>query len=494
MSYSDHQYNQVSAVQRVSQLPLVRSALDSVTSAYTEVKGRYPLLGLVGGAAEVGMRNVSMAAMQRATPLLQSLEPQIEVANGYACVGLDRLERNFPVLQQSTEEVMGHLKDAFFVTLDDVQVRVVDGLDGALERLERLTEAGWAAVRSLQDTQVGRAASSGLDEVLSRLEDATAYYLPLPPTLRQEWEVRVQQYEDEDEDDEPSAWTRLRSLLLTLSLQLHHRLLKLRERLQDSARTLSDTITPLKSHLSYHTCQITPTGLNRVLELVGNLLQYQQRFLMALVYRADDLRELALAQVRGQAALLAELGPVQQMRELPAQVQLLLRDLQELTKILLQLLINSTPLYSMVSHHGNAHTHPAEDFMSECTSRRSSGNSLFLKAMDGRPRRRKSLYSRSPRGSGSTNSPQNPPSAASSPAGPANGRRPSLKNEAPPPTVEIEGLSVPSESAVSRRASATELLLGPLMQFVSQSQKAFEYLSPNAADEPANSVAETADC
>uniref|UniRef100_A0A668A451 Perilipin 6 n=1 Tax=Myripristis murdjan TaxID=586833 RepID=A0A668A451_9TELE len=453
---------------RVSQLPLVRSALDSVTSAYTEVKGRYPLLGLVGGAAEVGMRNVSMAAMQRATPLLQSLEPQIEVANGYACVGLDRLERNFPVLQQSTEEVMGHLKDAFFVTLDDVQVRVVDGLDGALERLERLTEAGWAAVRSLQDTQVGRAASSGLDEVLSRLEDATAYYLPLPPTLRQEWEVRVQQYEDEDEDDEPSAWTRLRSLLLTLSLQLHHRLLKLRERLQDS------------------------TGLNRVLELVGNLLQYQQRFLMALVYRADDLRELALAQVRGQAALLAELGPVQQMRELPAQVQLLLRDLQELTKILLQLLINSTPLYSMVSHHGNAHTHP--DFMSECTSRRSSGNSLFLKAMDGRPRRRKSLYSRSPRGSGSTNSPQNPPSAASSPAGPANGRRPSLKNEAPPPTVEIEGLSVPSESAVSRRASATELLLGPLMQFVSQSQKAFEYLSPNAADEPANSVAETADC
>lgn len=71
-----------------------------------------------------------------------------------------------------------HLKDAFFLTLDDVQLWVVDGVDGALEQLERL-------VLLLQGSEVARAASSGLDDVLSRLEDATAYYLPLPPTLRE---------------------------------------------------------------------------------------------------------------------------------------------------------------------------------------------------------------------------------------------------------------------------------------------------------------------
>lgn len=32
---------------------------------------------------------------------------------------------------------MGHLKDALLVTLDDVQLWVVDGLDGALDQLER---------------------------------------------------------------------------------------------------------------------------------------------------------------------------------------------------------------------------------------------------------------------------------------------------------------------------------------------------------------------
>lgn len=79
---------------------------------------------------------------------------------------------------------MGHLKDALLVTLDDVQLWVVDSLDGALDQLERLSDAARSAAHQLQDSQVGRAATSGLDDVLSRLEDATAYYLPLPPTLR----------------------------------------------------------------------------------------------------------------------------------------------------------------------------------------------------------------------------------------------------------------------------------------------------------------------
>lgn len=81
--------------------------------------------------------------------------------------------------------MFGHLRDALFVTLDDVQLRVADGLEGALDHLERLADAARAALQLLQDSQVGRAASSGLDDALSRLEDATAYYLPLPATLRE---------------------------------------------------------------------------------------------------------------------------------------------------------------------------------------------------------------------------------------------------------------------------------------------------------------------
>ncbi|XP_020514948.2 perilipin 6 [Labrus bergylta] len=461
---TDHQEN--SAVLRVSRLPLVRSALQSMTSAYSEVKGRYPFLGLMGGVAEVSVRRVSNVAMRQATPLLQSLEPQIEVANSFALVGLERLEKNFPFLNQSTDEVMGHLKDAFFLTLDDVQLWVVDGLDGALDQLERLSDSAWDAVRVLQETQVGRAATVGLDDVLTRLEDATAYYLPLPATLRQEWEMRVQEYEDEDEDEEPSLWTRVRSLLLSLSLQLYHRLMKVREQLQAAARTLggaADTV-----------------GLNRVLELVGDLLQYLQGLLVALVYRAESLRELTLSGVKGQALMLVELRPVRQIRELPLHVQQLLGDLQELSKILLQLVINATPLYNLLQQPSAQEVEDflnQEEFSANSSSRRSSANSLFLKAMDGRPRRRRSLYSRAAKTPGSAQSPD-----------PPNGRRRSSVKDAP--TLEVEGQPIASDSVVAhRRPSATELLLTPLKQFVTQSQKAFEYLSPNSPDNAADDIA-----
>jgi hypothetical protein len=55
-----------------------------------------------------------------------------------------------------------------------------------------------------------------------------------------EWERRTQQYEDEDGEDEPGLWTRFRGLLLCLSLQLYHRLLKLRKRLERAMGMLQD--------------------------------------------------------------------------------------------------------------------------------------------------------------------------------------------------------------------------------------------------------------
>lgn len=115
-----------------------------------------------------------------------------------------------------------------------------------------------------------------------------------------------------------------------------------------------------------------------------------------------------------------------------------------------------------------------EEYTADSSSRRNSANSLFLKAMDGRPRRRRSLYSRASatRGSGGSAGPQSPD--------PPNGhrRRSSLKDL---PDVEVESLLLPSDNLVHRRPSATEMLLAPLKQFVSQSQKAFEYLSPDSA-------------
>lgn len=89
-------------------------------------------------------------------------------------------------------------------------------------------------------------------------------------------------------------------------------------------------------------------GLGLVLDLLTQLLEYMQHLLVATLYRLESVREAALSRIRIQAALLAELRPVRQIRELPSQVQQLLWDLQEVSKILLQLLISTTLLYNLV--------------------------------------------------------------------------------------------------------------------------------------------------
>uniref|UniRef100_A0A4W5QYI8 Perilipin 6 n=1 Tax=Hucho hucho TaxID=62062 RepID=A0A4W5QYI8_9TELE len=434
MSYTSNHYIEANAVQRVASLPLFDSALKSVVSVYTDVKGRYPLLGVVGGVAEIGVRNVSQAAILRATPLLLSLEPQIEVVNNYACMGLDQLEKNFPVLHQSTEEVLGHLKDAFFLILDDVQLRVNDELDGMQGRWDKLTDATWYYLLALQESQLGQMATSGLDDILTRSEEAMAKYLPLTATLRLEWERRTQQYEDEDGEDEPGLWMRFRGLLLCLSLQLYHRLLKLRNRLERAMGMLQDATDRM--------------GLSRLLEVVGSVLQRLQLLYVSQVLPLEAVRRLALDQLKAQVQVLAELGPVKQLLGLPAPVQLVVADLQELGKILLQLLVNSTPLYNMLQQPSDQ---DVEDFlnqqesMSSDTTRRSSANSLFLKAMDGRPHKRTSSYARSQRGSTSAPS----PASAKSP----NGSRGSQKQDDQTLSLELKNLDLPSTIAVCCRSS-----------------------------------------
>lgn len=432
-----------SAVMRMAKMPLVQSAMQSLSLAYFQVKGHHPLLQIMGGVAELGIVSMSQAAFKQATPLLQTFEPQLGAANSLALLGLDRLEQNFPVLQQSTDEVASHLRDAMFLMLDDLQLWLVDGLDTALDRLERAADAMWAGFRQIQGSAVGLAAASGIDDILTRLEEMTAQYMPLPPTLRLQWEQRVRQFEDDD-DDEPSIWTRVRSLVLILVLQIYHRLVKTRDQLQRGLKGLKTTADTV--------------GVGQVLDLVGDLVQSVQGLLVVLLYRAGGLRDEVLLEIRMRAQVLVQWGPVQNVLDLPDQIQNLVRDLQELGKLLLQLVINATPLYNMIQQPSEQEVEDflnQHDFTSNSSSRRSSANanSLFMKAMDSRPRRRRSLYSLAARG-------------ASSP-------------EPRRQSVEQESTAAVTESPAQRRPSATDLLLAPLRQFVSQSQRAFEYLSPN---------------
>ncbi|XP_041962482.1 perilipin 6 [Alosa sapidissima] len=479
MSDTNGQNSRSNIVQRVAGLPLVCSALQNVSSVYVVVKDRYPLLGFMADLSSLGLHVFTLTAKQQAGPLLESLRPQIDAVNHYANVGLDQMESSFPVLNQSAEEVLGHLKDGFYLTLDDAQMRLIEGLDVVLNRWEQLVDVIWDLLIALQNSSMGQVVTSSLDEVLTRTEEAVNHYLPMPPTMRQEFELRASLYEDDDDDnDEPGLWTRVRWLLLNLSLQLYHQALKLRAQLYRVIQTLEGAANTL--------------GLTKLMDVVVKMLQNLMAFYMSQVKEIRGLRDMALGQLSDLVQTFLKLPPMPQIQALPAQVGEVVTSLRELSLVLIQLLINTTPLYSMLEQ-------PTEqellDYLNQeepsggPLTTHSSSNSLFLKAMDGRPRRRRSFYARRRGSTGHASDPSIPSTSvtplAPTPAPlPANGRRGSVKRGSQP---ELDTLAPSPTNMIRRKSSAAEVLLAPIIQLVSQSQRAFEYLSSTPNEEEQSS-------
>lgn len=92
-------------------------------------------------------------------------------------------------------------------------------------------------------------------------------------------------------------------------------------------------------------------GLTGLLEAVWSLLQLLLVFYTAQAQRVEALRSLLLAQFGAGVQALKELPVMQQLLTMPAQMRTVMDDLLELGQILIQLLINTTPLYDLVRTH-----------------------------------------------------------------------------------------------------------------------------------------------
>jgi len=97
-------------------------------------------------------------------------------------------------------------------------------------------------------------------------------------------------------------------------------------------------------------------GLTQLMQMLESLLQLLLSFYTSQVHRGEELRSLLVAQLTSGIQALKVLPPVQQILALPTQVRTIMNDLLELGQILIQLLINTTPLYDLVRTHTHTHT------------------------------------------------------------------------------------------------------------------------------------------
>ncbi|NXP97162.1 PLIN3 protein, partial [Vidua macroura] len=242
---------------RVANLPLVSSAYDMVSSAYTCTKESHPYVRSVCDVAEKGVKTLTAAAASGAQPLLTRLEPQISTANELACKGLDKLEEKLPILQQPPQKVPGTMagakdavsssvagaKDAMSSTVAGAKDAVTSRVTGVMDMTKGAVQGGVELTRSAVSSgvsTVGQMVASGVGSMLGKSEELVDHYLPMTDEELAKLATSVEGFEPEQQRQQQSYFVRLGSLSTKVRHRaLQHSLAKLQSARQSSQDLLA---------------------------------------------------------------------------------------------------------------------------------------------------------------------------------------------------------------------------------------------------------------
>ncbi|XP_077644856.1 perilipin-3 [Lonchura striata] len=264
----------VSAVNRVTNLPLLNSAFNLVSSAYNHTKESHPCLSGVCSVAETVAAVAVGSVVGGAQPILSQLEPQIALVNEYACKGLDQLEQNLPFLQQPADKVISDTKqlvstkvtsamDAASVgaaqgAKDLVANKVTEAVDltkeAVQDSVEKTKSVVTSTVSTALDAALSQAVAGGVESVLGMSEDLVDHYLPMTEEELGKLATTVQGFgvaSVEEQKRQQSYFVRLGSLSGRLRHRAYqHSLAKLqgfRHRIQDTLARLQLAIKLIES-------------------------------------------------------------------------------------------------------------------------------------------------------------------------------------------------------------------------------------------------------
>lgn len=253
---------------RVTSLPLVSSAYDMVSSAYTSTKESHPYVKMVCDVAETGVKTIAAAAVSGAQPILTKLEPQISSANEYVCKGLDKLEEKLPILQQPTDKIFSDTKelvtstvsgakDAISNTVTGARDAVTSTVTGVVDKTKEVVQEGVEMTRSavatgvntVMTSSVGQMVSSSVDTMLEKSEELVDHYLPITEKELVQLATSMEGFDMatvEEQQEQRSYFVRLGSLSSKVRHRAYqHSLGKLRnarQGTQDVLFQLSQTI------------------------------------------------------------------------------------------------------------------------------------------------------------------------------------------------------------------------------------------------------------
>ncbi|KAM6289548.1 perilipin-2 isoform 2-T2 [Aegotheles albertisi] len=261
---------QQNIVSRVVNLPLVSSTYDMVSTAYITTKDNHPYLKSVCEIAEKGVKTLTSVAMTSAMPIIQKLEPQIVVANNYACIGLDKIEERLPVLNQHTDKVVANAKDVVVGAREAVTTTVTGAKEtvahkitgvvgktkGAMQDSVNMTKSVVnGSINTVLGSRVVQMVSSGVDSALTKSETLIDQYLPLTEAELEKEAAKVEGFEVGVQ--KPSYYVRLGSLSSKVRTRAYQQALnKVRDAKQKSQETIAQLHHTVNLHIESRTLAV----------------------------------------------------------------------------------------------------------------------------------------------------------------------------------------------------------------------------------------------
>ncbi|NXK91614.1 PLIN2 protein, partial [Formicarius rufipectus] len=329
-------------VSRVVNLPLVSSTYDMVSTAYIATKDNHPYLKSVCEIAEKGVKTITSVAVTSAMPIIQRLEPQIVVANNYACIGLDKIEERLPILNQPTDKVVANAKDvvvgareAVTTTVTGAKKTVAHTITGVVgktkeamqDSVEMTKTVVNGSINTVLRSRVVQIVSSGVDSALTKSETLVDQYLPLTEAELEKEAANVEGFEVGVQ--KPSYYVRLGSLSSKLRTRAYQQALN---KVKDAKQKSQETISQL-----HHTVSLIEYARKNVNSANKKLLGAQEKLYQSWVewkrntgqndggelHSAEHIesRTLAIAQSLTQQLQTTCLTLVSSLQGLPQNVQ-----------------------------------------------------------------------------------------------------------------------------------------------------------------------------
>ncbi|CAM4549042.1 unnamed protein product [Lepidochelys kempii] len=237
------EHAQQNVVSRVANLPLVSSACDLVSMAYTSAKESHPHIRSLCDVAAKGVKTMTEATINCAQPVLTKLEPQIAAANEFACKGLDKLEEKLPILQQLTDKVLLDAKELVTGTRDAMNSRVTEVLDKTMQAAKSAVTSGMSTVMG---SRVGPVTVSGAEAMQGKSVDLVDHSLPITDAELAKLAASVKGFEVASVEQQQKYFVRLGSLATELRqhtyLQSVSKVRLLHQSMQENLSQIQHTI------------------------------------------------------------------------------------------------------------------------------------------------------------------------------------------------------------------------------------------------------------